>query len=366
MIFLQTGSVSNWFQGIVDNVISGEESSLAASFEGVYKVVIEFSNGIVAIGLLITGVYLILQFLISAQMDYASLLKIILMLGLYMTFTATTNVKTGSSIMAVTSQIMDGFETKMKNGKDNAAIMEAAVKAGQDDAKKAQDEKIASPTENEDSLSILDLKRIGDLIQAALMNFLDSVIDLIMIAISFMIIFISKFACALLIAFAPFCVAVSFIKGFEGSFMGMLKYFIVFKLWAVVAIAIKLALNNLGFLQGIGYAAGYKAVEGMNAPTPALIIMKLCYCVLLALTPMFADILISGSQSGGFFSGAMTKAAAGMGLAAKAAKSAPGKMIANAFKGVTSGVPSAGNIGQAAGGIAAKAITGMKKALTGN
>jgi len=311
MILLDS-EVATFLQGITDKLLNGTDTSLQTSFQGVYQAVIKFSNGVVAVGMFVTGVYLILQYLISSQFDYASLLKMLVMLTMYLGFSAVISPKGGSSIMAVTSNIMDNFTATINTGQDDIKLA-AEIHKGQEDAKADEDANGGSSILAAAS-TLLSSLNIGKIIMDCLYNFLDSLVDICMVAIGFLIVFISKFGCWLLIAFAPFCVAISFIKGFEGSFVGMLKYFIVFKLWAVIFAAIKLAMHNMDFVNQLAYAAGYQSVS--NSPSLSTIVMKLCCCIVLIMTPQFADILVSGSQAGGFFSAAIAKGGAVMGGAA--------------------------------------------------
>lgn len=357
-------NVSDGLEFLTDLILKGTDSSLQESFQGVYDAVIKFSNGLVAVGIFITGVYLILQFLISSQFDYASLLKMIVMLALYLGFTATIDLKNGSSIMAVTSNIMGQFEDAIKPPNNKYEVITTAVKNGQDDAKKEEDKKTALVGKAVDVGFAINSFSLVKILNDFVYLFLNMVVECAMVAIGFLIIFISKFACWLLIAFAPFCVAISFIKGFEGSFLGMLKYFIVFKLWAVIVAAIKLSLFHLRFVEAMAYDAGFHSIT--NSPSTSSIVMKICYCVVLCMTPMFADILVSGSQAGGFFSAAIAKGGAAIGSIASMGSKTGSGMMGNVGSNIGKNMGHLGGlVGAASKTASAFKDSGMKGVISG-
>jgi hypothetical protein len=316
MVFtLLDSQVADWLQKTFSTVLAGTDDKLQNSFGGVYQSVVEFSNGLVTVGIFISAIYLIAQFLMTSQLDYSAVLKLVVMLAFYLSFTSTVDIKSGSSVMAVISRMLDSFESTVESrmSKDKSARLDDAFRKGQEQGLKDEDtrlqqEKAGGETKMNDASTSFISNTITEVLTGWIFNFFDMLAEILLVVCSFLIVFVSKFGCWLLIAFAPFSAAISFIKGFEGSFVGMLKYFIVFKLWAVIVMAIKAAMFNLGFSEQIAFAKAQGAVSVLNSPSLGVIVMKLCYCLIVIMTPMFADILISGSQSGSFFSAAIGKA----------------------------------------------------------
>ena len=340
LLTLLDSQVADWLQKTFSTVLAGTDDKLQNSFGGVYQSVVEFSNGLVTVGIFISAIYLIAQFLMTSQLDYSAVLKLVVMLAVYLSFTSTVDIKSGSSVMAVISRMLDSFESTVESrmAKDKSARLDDAFRKGQEQGLKDEDtrlqqEKAGGETKMNDASTSFISNTITEVLTGWIFNFFDMLAEILLVVCSFLIVFVSKFGCWLLIAFAPFSAAISFIKGFEGSFVGMLKYFIVFKLWAVIVMAIKAAMFNLGFSEQIAFAKAQGAVSLLNSPSLGVIVMKLCYCLIVIMTPMFADILISGSQSGSFFSAAIGKAGGLMSGAAATAGTAgtalAGNRIAN-------------------------------------
>ena len=338
---LLDSQVADWLQNIFSSVLGGSDDKLQNSFSGVYQSVVEFSNGVVAVGIFISAIYLIAQFLMTSQLDYSSVLKLVVLLTVYLSFTTTVDIKKGSSIMAVISRMLDNFETTVASRlvKDKSARLDDAFRKGQEQGLKDEDtrlqqEKAGGGTKLNDASTSFISNTITEVLTGWIFNFFDMIAEILLVVCSFLIVFVSKFGCWLLIAFAPFSAAVSFIKGFEGSFIGMLKYFIVFKLWGVIVIAIKAAMFNLGFSEQIAFAKAQGAVSVLNSPSMGVIVMKLCYCLIVIMTPMFADILISGSQSGSFFSAAIGKTGGLVSGAVAAGGTASGALGGNRMENI--------------------------------
>jgi hypothetical protein len=351
-LVLLDSQVADWLQNIFSSVIAGTDDKLQDSFGGVYQSVLEFSNGLVAVGIFISAVYLIAQFLMTSQLDYSAVLKLLVMLTVYLAFTATVDIKKGSSIMAVISRMLDSFESTVDSrlAKDKSVRIDEAFQKGQEQGLKDEDTRIkqeqaGAETKMNDASTSFISQTIMEVLTAWIFNFFDMIAEILLVVCSFLIVFVSKFGCWLLIAFAPFSAAVSFIKGFEGSFIGMLKYFIVFKLWSVIVVAIKAAMFNLGFSEQIAFAKAQGAVSVFNSPSMGVIVMKLCYCLIVIMTPMFADILISGSQSGSFFSSAIGKAGGLISGGAAAGGTAGGAIAGNRISNIGK------NFGHAGGAI---------------
>lgn len=137
------------------------------------------------------------------------------------------------------------------------------------------------------------------------------IIDFLFDLVSFIVFLIRFYALGILFCIGPIAIAFSFLKPLEGSLAGWAKFYLVIHLWVLIIYIIDFASMKVlskGLLDAGGAstaADGYVLLWQALLVKAGLIIVKL-------LTPKFADVLISGSQSGNLFSaltGAVTMAA---------------------------------------------------------
>ena len=170
----------------------------------------------------------------------------------------------------------------------------------------------------------------------------------------FIVIVFSDFLIQLMLLFLPLVLTITMIPGFDQSLLQYAKYLLSFALWPLIAGIIKIVAQKLAFAQIIGSITGISAIAqaGKLDPSkyvsvPALLVLVLMI-FMITMIPMIADMLISGSQSGGFFSSTVGKATAATGAVAATgtalAKSTP-TQVASAMTGAKSIVSrSAGTI----------------------
>ncbi len=144
--------------------------------------------------------------------------------------------------------------------------------------------------------AVLDPRNYGKILLTGIIQSLYSIVLCVLV-------FVQVYAIAILYVTGPIAIAWSIMLGFEGSLLGWLKYYVVIKMWAILIYVIE-GLSTLLLANSIDSASGLGSYE-------ALIIqggLILVYCMV----PKFADILISGSQSGSFFSAAIAAASKGI------------------------------------------------------
>lgn len=183
----------------------------------------------------------------------------------------------------------------------------------------------------------------------------DAVISIVNLAygiVSLIVSLIQAYAISILYITGPIAITFSMLSGFEGGFAGWLKYYIVIKLWLVIVYVIQsldatLALQNMG-------VNGVVSDEALAFQIGSL--------VMYMMVPKFADILISGSQGGAFFSaavaGASMVAGKAMGAIKGSGKAAAGSVLDVA--GTGKGNDAHTKVGKAIGHIAS-AFGGKKK-----
>jgi len=122
------------------------------------------------------------------------------------------------------------------------------------------------------------------------------VIETLYTIVQGVIVFVQVFSIAILYVSGPIAISFSILVGFEGGLLGWLKYYIVIKLWTVIVYIIQ-GLSTLLILNSLDPGSGMPSWEALVVQAGLVLI----YCMV----PKFADILISGSQGGSFFSAAV-------------------------------------------------------------
>lgn len=147
------------------------------------------------------------------------------------------------------------------------------------------------------------------------------------------LILIESYSISLLYITGPIAITFSFLLAFEGGFVGWLKYYMVIKLWIVIIFLIE-ALSATLVEANIDPNTGMGSWEST--------IVRLGLIVMYCMVPKFADILISGSQGGAFFSAAVGIGAKSLGGLSKLGgeKSPLGKVAKSLKEGLSKAAPS--------------------------
>lgn len=133
------------------------------------------------------------------------------------------------------------------------------------------------------------------------------------------IILIQSYAISILYITGPVAITFSLLIGFEGGVAGWFKYYVVIKLWLLIVYVVQ-ALSASIFVANLSNSSNVTGFQSL--------VMEAGLLVIYTMIPKFADILISGSQGGAFFSAAIAGASA---LASKLAKN-PITAVPAAFK----------------------------------
>lgn len=163
----------------------------------------------------------------------------------------------------------------------------------------------------------------------------------------------ADFLIQLMVIFFPLVLTLSFIPGFSQGVTQYVKYLMSFCLWPLITAVLKMVAQGIGFASIIGklHAADALAQTG-NLDISSLVsfpaILALIIMIfMVSMTPMISDMLISGSQSGGFFSSTVGKATAytgaGMAILGGAGKAAGAKTAGGVGKAMGSVMGAAGS-----------------------
>lgn len=126
----------------------------------------------------------------------------------------------------------------------------------------------------------------------------------------------ADFLVQLLVVFFPLVLTMSFLPGFTQGVTQYLKYLLSLCLWPMIVGVLKLIAQAIGFanilgqLQGVDVLAKAGNLDISNLVSFTAILALVVMIFMIAMTPMISDMLISGSQSGGFFSTTVGKATA--------------------------------------------------------
>ena len=167
----------------------------------------------------------------------------------------------------------------------------------------------------------------------------------------FIVLVFSDFLIQIMLLFFPVMLSLSFIPSFSQGLGQYAKYLISFMLWPMIAVVVTMVAESISFSTILGSLKGIEAVAGTGqlrfgdivsfTGLVALIIM----IFFITMIPMIADMLISGSQSGGFFSSTVGKATAATGAAVMSTKVLGSKAaVMGATQGIGLAKASAGSV----------------------
>lgn len=117
--------------------------------------------------------------------------------------------------------------------------------------------------------------------------------------VKFVVILVRQYLLSVLYILGPISLALSFIAKLEGSFVGFLKYYIVIHLWATVTYGIDGITAVLKFNEII---AEQSTATADGIPSWEILVIQAGLIIINCMTPKIADILVSGTQGGAFFS----------------------------------------------------------------
>ena len=162
----------------------------------------------------------------------------------------------------------------------------------------------------------------------------------------------ADFLVQLLVVFFPLVLTMSFLPGFTQGVTQYLKYLLSLCLWPMIVGVLKLIAQAIGFanilgqLQGVDVLAKAGNLDISNLVSFTAILALVVMIFMIAMTPMISDMLISGSQSGGFFSTTVGKATAltggGMAILSGVTKNAAAKGAKGVGNKIGSGMLNAG------------------------
>jgi hypothetical protein len=147
--------------------------------------------------------------------------------------------------------------------------------------------------------------------------FLNSLIQWIAEIIDVVVFLIRQYLLNVMFVCGPLALAFSFIKNMEGSFMSFFKYYIVVHLWATIAFV----LDNIYTELTIADLQGTSQWFNNGVPSFDTLVYQIGFIILHCMIPKLADMLISGSQGGAFFSAAAGFATKGISSLGKGATS---------------------------------------------
>lgn len=177
-------------------------------------------------------------------------------------------------------------------------------------------------------------------------NLIEQIYGLVLLVV----VLIQTYAISILYITGPIAITFSMLTGFESGVAGWIKYYIVIKLWIIIVYVIQ-ALSASIIVANIDPNTGLLSSEAMA--------MQVGLIVMYTMIPKFADILISGSQGGAFFSAAVAGASMAAGKAMGVLKGT-GKATAGGVLDVA-GIGKGNDIHTSAG----KAISHIAKAFGG-
>lgn len=286
---------------LMNRLFNTGETSIEGSFDGLSTIIATTANGIAGVGVMYAIIRLFMNFYANQEWDAPGTFKLCLLVALYANCTWIAKI-VDNGFKSPGKAIETALETRSNNGEAIYAEYKARYMQALDEKANAE---YGSWYDVGQNMSVA-ISTMVDKMEVKIWFLVVQMVQLIMELVLFFFKLAGSLGSNLLIVFVPLSFALSFIPGFESSGVGLLKFIMTFRLWGAVAAAIKFAAYNLGFfsiqaeLKAIT-DAGYMAATG---PEWGIILLMVCFIIMMMLTPMFADALISGSQAGSIFSAA--------------------------------------------------------------
>ncbi len=316
----------------LQNVLVNAESSLKTTLDPVFNTVYQSCGVFVAIGVLLTILVITMQMMIGGELSVDKFAK---MMVFYLLFANSKELlEIADALFQLPANALDkqfAIKTQQSGGSLVAAYKDAVIQNIDD----SHNLGTISPTAMVEKMPVY----IGYTISTICTVLYDLAL--------FLIKFVSILGARILIAFSPIAFAVSLLPGFEGSLVGLLKYIFVIRLWAAIGAGLKLAFYGVGLLHVFEQQRGMIDSGVGTSWDWSICALQLVFLLCTVLIPTFADALISGSQSGGFFS-----ASVGWGLStAQSVTKDATNLVSGAFKSGGAGASSTFGSGEGGGGV---------------
>lgn len=317
----------------LQNVLVSAENSLKNTLDPVFETIYESSGVFVAIGVLLTILVITMQMMIGGELSIDKFAKMMIYFLLFANCKELLEI--ADALFQLPAKALDKqFAVKMQaNG---GSLIEAYKNAVIENIDDSHNLGMISPTGAMEKIPVY----IGYTISTICTILYDLAL--------FLIKFVSILGARILIAFAPIAFAVSLLPGFEGSLVGLIKYIFVIRLWAAIGAGLKLAFYGVGLLHVFEQQRGMIDSGVGTSWDWSICALQLVFLLCTVLIPTFADALISGSQSGGFFSATVGW---GVSKAQGIAKDAA-SIVTGTAKGIASKVSTAVGLSAGAGGAA--------------
>ena len=316
----------------LNKILVSAESSLKGSLDPVFTTIYEASGAYVAIGVLLTIMAITMQMMIGGNLSIDKFAK---MMIFYLLFANCKEIL----------EVLDLLFQLPANALDK--ILHNRIEANGNTLVDAYKNAVIKNIDDSHTLSSINPAAAYDKMFVYIGYTVSLICSILYELALFLIKFVSILGARILIAFAPISFAVSLLPGFEGSMVGLIKYIFVIRLWAAIGTGLKLAFYGVGLLNVFEQQRGMiDSGVGTNWDW-SICALQLVFLLCTVMIPMFADALISGSQSGGFFS-----ASVGWGLnkASSMTKDAASTVGAG-YKGFTQGLGLLNGGGGGASGI---------------
>lgn len=271
----------------LEKILVGAETSLKSTLDPVFDTIYESSGVFVAIGVLLTILVITMQMMIGGELSIDKFAKMMIYFLLFANCKELLEI--ADALFQLPAKALDKqFAIKMQAS--GGSLIEAYKNAIVENIDDSHNLGMMSPTGT--------MEKIPVYIGYTISTICSILYDLAL----FLIKFVSILGARILIAFAPIAFAVSLLPGFEGSLVGLIKYIFVIRLWAAIGAGLKLAFYGVGLLHVFEQQRGMIDSGVGTSWDWSICALQLVFLLCTVLIPTFADALISGSQSGGFFS----------------------------------------------------------------
>ena len=278
-------------------------SSINEAADGVAAAVIAGVLGLACVFAMIqTGIELGKKFLGGDSPSWSFLIKYGFMLIALICYIPI--IKTVDLAMSIPLTAVKVYTAKVTNNGKKITVFDEAKRKAEREAK-YKEMNVLSEGYNRVTDQVEDFNNMfsAQKMIAETLSFLEGLVK-------FVVILLRQYLLSVLYVLGPIALALSFLEKLEGSFIGFLKYYIVIHLWATVTFAIDAITAVMQFNHLLDQENAKTTVDGI--PSWEMLVIQAGLILVNCMTPKIADILVSGSQGGAFFSSAIAISSKGL------------------------------------------------------
>lgn len=322
---LNSSWITGQFTAYLDRLTQGDVGGFASTVMGS---ITGYAIAVAGIGFMISWAIGSVKTMYGGNMAWGFIIKLVTMALILVSYGPVARM-VFSALQAPSRQVMIAYKGDTKNmGTSTGREMDKAQKKvedqhderarksgqGADKSQSSQNGGLANAT-HEITVADVFLNTGGTfykMLNNLIFKFVCFIVDLLSLVVDIIYIVISKYLLEILYALGPIAIAFSFFKPLEGSVAGWFKYVVVISLWTFILSLIDLMNMRLGATEMLAnmnieierMGDGLQKDMMVEQMANMVIAFKIGLIIIKLFVPKIADVIISGSQGGNFFTAA--------------------------------------------------------------